>query len=87
MLPLGLLTSGETAEVVVVKHNQKKSMNMDCCKQGHHQEYCRMEELGIRPGRKITMLTNDGGKSLIVKVENSRIALGRGIAMKIYVRR
>jgi len=44
-------------------------------------------DMGLRPGKQVEMLTNSGGGPLLLKVDESRIALGRGMAMKIYVRR
>jgi ferrous iron transport protein A len=43
--------------------------------------------MGIRPGKEVEMLNNKGGGALLVKVGDSRIAVGRGMAMKIMVRR
>lgn len=43
--------------------------------------------MGLRPGKLIEMITNKGKGPLILKVDESRIALSRGVAMKIYVRR
>ncbi|MEW6721510.1 MAG: FeoA family protein [Thermodesulfobacteriota bacterium] len=47
----------------------------------------RIEDLGIRPGKTVEMLNNEGGRALLVKVDEARIALGRSMAMKIMVRR
>lgn len=43
--------------------------------------------MGIRIGKSIEMLTNEGRGPLLLKVDESRIAVGRGMAMKILVRR
>jgi ferrous iron transport protein A len=47
----------------------------------------RVEDMGIRPGKTVEMLSNEGGRALLVKVDESRIAVGRAVAMKIMVRR
>jgi len=47
----------------------------------------RLSALGFTPGAKVTMLQNMGQGPLIVKVRDTRIALGRGEAMKVRVRR
>lgn len=44
----------------------------------------RLMELGIMEGVKIDVVNNGGGP-LILKVGNSKFALGQGIAMKIKV--
>jgi ferrous iron transport protein A len=43
--------------------------------------------MGLRPGKHVEMITNSGTGPLVLRLEESRIALGRGMAMKIYVRR
>lgn len=45
----------------------------------------RLMGMGIRPGIRLYILTNDF-RGLIVAVNSSRYALGRGMAEKIYVR-
>jgi ferrous iron transport protein A len=43
--------------------------------------------MGLRPGKKVEMITNSGTGPLVLRVDECRIAMGRGTAMKIYVRR
>jgi ferrous iron transport protein A len=43
--------------------------------------------MGIRKGKKIDMLCNEGGGPVLLKIDESRIAIGRGMAMKIIVRK
>jgi ferrous iron transport protein A len=43
--------------------------------------------MGLRSGKTVEMLSNTGHGSLLVRVDDSRIALGRGVAMKVSVRR
>lgn len=43
--------------------------------------------LGLRPGKCVEMISNSGSGPLVLMVDESRIAMGRGAAMKIYVRR
>ncbi len=43
--------------------------------------------MGIRKGKSVEMLNNEGRGPLLLKVDESRIAVGRGMAMKILVRR
>ena len=85
MIPLGLLAAGEKAEVAEIKIPnpgascgacQKKN---GCCS--------RIEDLGLRSGKTVEILDNPGRSTMLVKVDESRIALGRGAAMKIMVRR
>jgi len=90
MFPLGLLANGERAEVVsgipVPAHGHGPCCG-DCRGKGREGSAIRLEDMGIRPGKEVEMLNNGGGGALLVKVDDSRIAVGRGMAMKIMVMR
>lgn len=45
----------------------------------------RLAALGLIPGAEITVLRNAHGGPFVVAVNNARICLGRGMAMKIEV--
>jgi ferrous iron transport protein A len=75
MFPLGLLQSGELAEIISIR--EKSQAHSDC----------RVEEMGLRIGKQVEMLTNGGGGPLLLKVDESRLAIARGMAMNILVRR
>jgi ferrous iron transport protein A len=47
----------------------------------------RLAPLGFTPGASLTMVQNYGHGPLIVRVRDTRIALGRGEAAKIIVQR
>lgn len=47
----------------------------------------RLATLGFTPGALLTMVQNYGHGPLIVRVRDTRIALGRGEARKIMIRR
>ncbi|MCM2357160.1 MAG: ferrous iron transport protein A [Geobacteraceae bacterium] len=79
MFPLGLLSSGEKAEIVTIR---EAAMGDNGCKCD-----CRVEDMGLRVGKSVEMLTNGGGGPILLKVDESRIAIARGMAMKIMVRR
>jgi ferrous iron transport protein A len=90
MFPLGLLASGERAEVVEKTpaaghgHRPGHCDAFGSCRRG---SVVRIEDMGIRPGKTVEMLNNEGGGALLVKVDEARIAVGRSMAMKIMVRR
>ena len=86
MLPLGLLASGEQAEIMEIRE-RKGCQPCECSIDKHRDEKCRIEDMGIRIGKSIKMLNNEGRGPLLLKVDESRIAVGRGMAMKILVRR
>lgn len=78
MFPLSLMSEGEIAEIVEVREEAE-------CRCGSN---VRSEDLGLRPGKMVEML-NKGGASgpVLLKVDESRIAIARKAAMKIFVRR
>ncbi len=47
----------------------------------------RMTALGFTPGADVTVVQNYGRGPLIARVREARIALGRGEAKRVYVRR
>lgn len=73
MMPLGLLGDGETGEIVTVAASAGSCAS-------------RAEDMGLRVGKRVLMLRNGAGP-VLVKVDESRIAVDRGVAMKIEVRR
>ncbi|MEW6003594.1 MAG: FeoA family protein [Nitrospirota bacterium] len=81
MAPLGLLSKGEKAEVIEMK--QQKGY----CHGKKENFLCHLEDMGLRAGKTIEVLNNEGRGPLLIKVDESRIAIGRGMAMKIMVRR
>lgn len=75
MMPLGLLNTGGKAEIVTIREAGDCGCNCDC----------RVEDMGLRVGKTVEMLNNGGGPVLL-KVDETRIAIARGLAMKIMVR-
>jgi ferrous iron transport protein A len=84
MMPLGLLAAGEKAEVLAIRGENLRQENHGCRRCACH---CRLESLGLRCGKTVEMLNNPGTGPLLVRVDDARLALGRGLAMKISVRR
>ena len=72
-VPLSALSTGEHGAVVQLE--------------GGRGLLSRMASLGFTPGAEITVLQNCGRGPLIVRVREARVALGRGEARKIHVRR
>ncbi len=77
MMPLGLLGTGEKAEIVTIRESGTGDCSCGCD--------CRVEDMGLRIGKVVQMLNNGGGPVLL-RVDESRIAIARGLAMKIMVR-
>ena len=75
MFPLGLLGAGEQAEIMSIKCGPELVPD------------CRFGDLGLRVGKTVQMLTNGGGGPVLLKLDESRLAIARRMAMKILVRR
>jgi ferrous iron transport protein A len=87
MVPLGLLAVGERAEVAESRVEELFAPCSDC-KCGKPECFSRIEDMGLRAGMTVEILNNHRSHGvLLVKVDDSRIALNRGMAMKIMVRR
>ena len=85
-MPLGLLVSGEQAEIMEMM-SWKGAKPPAPERERAGEEQGRIEDMGIRVGKSVQMLNNGGRGPLLLKVDESRIAIGRGMAMKIMVRR
>lgn len=83
MIPLGLLSPGEQGEIVEVRSRQGGCSGS--CHDGRGKGDVRVEDMGLRVGNRVEMLNNGGGP-VPVRVDESRIAVDRGMAMKIMVR-
>ncbi|MDI9642251.1 MAG: FeoA family protein [Archaeoglobaceae archaeon] len=44
---------------------------------------CRLADLGLAPGQVVEVLSN--GPPVIIKVKDTKIAIGRGVARKVIV--
>lgn len=55
-----------------------------CCGRG---VLCRMTAMGFTPGAEITVVRNYGRGPVIAMVRDARVALGRGEATRLMVRR
>lgn len=93
MMTLGLVSSGEQCEIVEIRHCG--GCGSDCHdnrhKHGHahgskQKTTTRAEDMGLRAGKRVEMLKNDGNLLLLL-VDDARIAIDRRMAMKIMVRR
>jgi ferrous iron transport protein A len=88
MLPLGLLSAGEKAEVMEIREMGRCNTGSPSPnKSDRSDQICRMEDMGLRAGKEVEMLNSEGKGVMLIKIDESRIAIGRGMAMKIMVRR
>ncbi len=84
MIPLGLLSPGEQGEIISIRLPMAPSAGQ-CCTERVKCD-CRVEDMGLRIGKFVEMLNNGGSGPLLMKVDESRIAVDRGRAMKIMVK-
>lgn len=85
MVPLLDLQEGDIGEVAEIsdKNNQLE--------RHHQQENCRcrnhrIKDLGLRVGKVVKLMRKQRGGPLLIKVDESRIAIGRGIAERIKIK-
>jgi ferrous iron transport protein A len=71
-LPLSMVRPGEIVEVVAI--------------QGGHEVHRRLTDLGLTAGTRVRVVQGDGGGPMILAFkDDARLAIGRGVAMKIMV--
>lgn len=88
-MTLGLVSCGEQCEIVEVRHCggcHDDKQTHDHAHGGKHKTATRAEDMGLRAGKRVEMLKNDGNLLLLL-VDQARIAIDRRMAMKIMVRR
>lgn len=91
MMPLALLTTGERAEITEVRHCG--GCGGGCHSNHHHDGHdhhtkataTRAEEMGLRVGKMVEVLKNDGNLLLLL-VDEARIAIDRRMARTISVK-
>ena len=71
MVPMAFLSEGETAVIVDIH--------------GGRNVITRLTSLGLTIGTRVRVIKSIGPGPILVEVRGSRLALGRGIAMKIIV--
>jgi len=90
-MPLELLTPGERGEIIEVRHcggcgGGCHGHEHQGHQHGHHeQKATRAEKLGLRVGKLVEVLKNDGNQLLLL-VDEARIAIDRSIARNIHVK-
>ncbi len=72
MTPLAFLPEGSSAIIVNVR--------------GGRGLMRRLTDLGLTPGIRVRMLRSQGYGPVLIEVRGTRLALGRGVAMKILVK-
>lgn len=86
MVPLFELNEGEFGEIVEIldnvaherEHGRRGRKHICQCEM-------RINDLGLRVGKRVMLLQKPSRGHLLIKVDDSRIAIGRGIAERIQV--
>jgi ferrous iron transport protein A len=86
MMPLGLLNSGDQAEIREIR-TWADALGGQDGQPGSIDEESRLKDMGIRIGKTVQMLHSSAGGVLLVKIDESRIAMSRGMALKVLVER
>lgn len=74
IMPLGLITNGEKVEII------------DFAKTGKSL-FSHLRDMGILVGKLVEVISNERKGPILLKVDGARIAIGKGMSMKILVRR
>lgn len=90
MLTLGLASPGERCEIVEISHcggcrGACNHNDQDHGHQAHKSTATRAEEMGLRTGKIVEVLKNDGNLLLLL-VDEARIAIDRKMARAIRVK-
>lgn len=71
MIPLAMVSPGEEVRLVTIYGGQRVRK--------------RLADLGLNLGMTVRVLQDNGHGPLILAVKDSRLAVGRGVALKILV--
>lgn len=94
MCPLVMLSCGETAEIVGVRHAGRHQSGA-CVRHGEcggsdgrvEARSARLSEMGFSPGQVVEVVQNTPGVPLLLRVRDGKMALDKRTAMQIIVRR
>ncbi|MBF0566899.1 MAG: transcriptional repressor [Nitrospirae bacterium] len=79
-MPLGLLKTGGKAVIASFAAHRTSRGNV-----AHQRKDRRIQTMGIRVGKTVEVLNNEGKGPILLKIDDLRIAIGRAIAMEIMV--
>jgi ferrous iron transport protein A len=91
LIPLGLLREGEVGKVCVLpEESSDVEAYRGCGGFGHcfrrRKRFCqKVQSMGLRVGQTVEVKKNQPGQPMIIRVDETFIALSRGLAMKIMV--
>jgi ferrous iron transport protein A len=94
LIPLGFMEPGETGVLVEIRglrHHHRKELHQGHDKRPHlkdrgHKLEHRLQHMGLTPGAPVRVVQNAIAGPIIVAVKDTRLALARGVAIRIMVR-
>ncbi|WP_294343572.1 FeoA family protein [Prosthecochloris sp.] len=84
MTPLTQIKQGMTGKIVGILNNGHRQQHGHG-HGSHHSGAARLREMGFYEGQQVTVLQNRNGSPLLVKLQDSRMVLGRGLAKNILI--
>jgi len=73
IIPLAFMASGERGEIVGIRGGQRMAK--------------RLYGMGLTPNSLVEVIVSNPAGPILINIRGSRVAIGRGMAMKILVRR
>ncbi len=77
----------ENTLLMPLAHLPRKSSGIVACLEGGHRMTSRLADLGILPGVVLEVLRDGSTGPLMLMVRGTRLAIGRGMAERVWVRR
>lgn len=87
MFVLGMLRSGEKAEVVTLKMGSPECLSAGGQFNKKQRALMRLESMGIREGKTIELVQNCGTGLVLCKIDSATYAIERNLAMKVVVKK
>ncbi|RKZ27485.1 hypothetical protein DRQ20_00330 [bacterium] len=72
MRPLSMVPSGTEVVIVEIRGGWRSAK--------------RLQDMGLLPGVRLRVINNMGRAPILIELNNSKLAIGRGLAQKVIVR-
>ncbi len=84
MKSLSEMHEGSTGEITgIVNEGRHRKGHMPGV---NHNGAAKLREMGFYEGQMVTVVQNRGNGPLVIKLQDARMMLGRGLAMKIMIK-
>lgn len=85
MIPLAQMQQGMTGRIGGIQNEGRHHQGQQREENLHHGA-ARLKEMGFYEGQEVTVLQNRRPGPMVIKLQDSRMVLGHGLAMKILIR-